>query len=231
MSCRQVTVFQVDVDEMYESPTWDACYAVRSTETPFSVDIDLPPPATESAGGSDLIPEDPVDAEDKEDRLSTPSPVDQGSHAASWSSSQISGRTRSVTPTHLRARRARRAAASQPNRGQGYNRSRAPVSTGHGCVCCCCSQRRYSQGRSVTRRYRSRRYVSSSCMPSAALWEHLPVVIQPTRWYQVVGRMPCGYCKSQGRHKMTSWICQRCEVPLCLMPYRNCYTKWHAQIC
>ncbi|XP_021178467.2 uncharacterized protein LOC110369309 isoform X2 [Fundulus heteroclitus] len=76
-------------------------------------------------------------------------------------------------------------------------------------------------------RCRVRRAMERRCQPRTTSWEHLPVVIPPTRWYQVVGSMQCSHCKAQGRHQITSWMCQCCQVALCLKPYRNCYTEWH----
>ncbi|XP_034407616.1 uncharacterized protein LOC117743834 isoform X2 [Cyclopterus lumpus] len=132
--------------------------------------------------------------------------VPVSSPASSWSSPLRDPWTRS-------SQRASRAAAYHPDKASGYCEVRAPVFRRRGC----------NGGR---RRYRPR-----GCMPKCTSWEHLPAVIQPTKWYQVVGSMQCSHCKDQGRYQLTSWICQTCQVPLCLMPYRNCYAKWHGQRC
>nr|XP_033469442.1 uncharacterized protein LOC117248448 isoform X2 [Epinephelus lanceolatus] len=131
-------------------------------------------------------------------------------------------RTRFVPPNQWRTRKA---AAWQPYKTRQYHGWRPSVSMQGGCGCNC-GPRRYRQ-----RRWRPRRCQPERYRPRVTSSEHLPVAIQPTKWYQVVGSMQCSNCKAQGRHQMTSWMCQRCEVPLCLKPYRNCYTKWHGQGC
>lgn len=121
-------------------------------------------------------------------------------------------------------RRHRRAAASHPYHARGYDRERAPASTEHRC----CHNQEYRPQSIMSRRARLRRATATPNLPS---WQHLPVTIEPEKWYQVVGSMQCEYCKAMGRHQQTSWICQLCQVPLCLMPFRNCYSVWHGQKC
>ncbi|XP_035029077.1 uncharacterized protein LOC118119321 [Hippoglossus stenolepis] len=201
------------------SPTWDEYYAVRARDATASAATE-----TEEEHFSPVEEEkDPVDPYDEEQGSSTPYPVDQHppSNASLPARATTSGaslhrapRSRSYNPTQRRS-----SAASHPYRAQSYHESRRTCGDD-----CCFNynqrsyRRRYTSG--MSGRYRSR--------PSL---EHIPVTIQPTRWYQVVGRRQCSNCRYQGRHQMTSWMCQSCKVPLCLMPFRNCYGIWHRQRC
>ncbi|XP_034407615.1 uncharacterized protein LOC117743834 isoform X1 [Cyclopterus lumpus] len=197
-----------------ETPTWGERYAVVASDWQIADDSDVPESKMESEW-EDFSPEkNPVVPSDGRwfsepfshvDLLPSPS-VPVSSPASSWSSPLRDPWTRS-------SQRASRAAAYHPDKASGYCEVRAPVFRRRGC----------NGGR---RRYRPR-----GCMPKCTSWEHLPAVIQPTKWYQVVGSMQCSHCKDQGRYQLTSWICQTCQVPLCLMPYRNCYAKWHGQRC
>ncbi|MEQ2252146.1 hypothetical protein ILYODFUR_018684 [Ilyodon furcidens] len=123
---------------------------------------------------------------------------------------------------------------AQRSRGAKEPRSyRAPGAAGSGCMCSCCQRgcqpREYMSKESLRGRYRERRFVERRYWPRVTSGVHLPVVIQPTRWYQVVGGMQCCHCKTQGRYQITSWMCQCCKVALCLKPYRNCYAQWHGE--
>ncbi|XP_037637744.1 uncharacterized protein LOC119495403 [Sebastes umbrosus] len=207
MSSRRFNDRWIVVDQMYENPTWDECYAVLDTDWQFADDTDGLVSTMESEL-DDFTPEEKhhVDPKEEEWWVSAPS-----SPATSWSPPHNAPWTRS------HRRRSRGAAASHRHKAQQYRGFRAPFSMQRrrGCGCNC------SRWRYTPRRYRQR--VTS--------WEHLPVAIQPTEWYQVVGSRQCSHCKAQGRHQMTSWMCRICEVPLCLTPLRNCYSKWHGQGC
>lgn len=138
--------------------------------------------------------------------------------ASPWATPLRAPRTRSSW------RRARGAAAYRPYKTNGYRNVRAPVF------------RRPGRGGGSSSNCGRWSYMPDICSPRRykphyTSWEHIPVVIQATKWYQVVGSMQCSHCSDQGRHQMTSWMCQSCQVPLCLMPYRNCYAKWHSQWC
>lgn len=179
----------------------------------------IPPICLPSSGPAE---KDPVDPKDQEQSSSSPVlPLDMlpplNSPIPSTSTSS------SIPPTAPRIRPIR--AASTPSRARRFHRFKAPFAMRHGCgsCCCCCncSCRSFRPRRSWPRIYR----------PGKRTWEHLPVVMNASRWYQVVGSMQCIHCKAQGRHQLTSWMCQSCHVPLCLMPYRNCYARWHDQRC
>lgn len=167
--------------------------------------------------------QDPVRSEDYDWWLSAPPSSLDLLQAASLSLHHRALSTRPATPTEPRAQRASRAAA--PNPWRGYNASRAPVYLGCKHCCCCCNQQRC----------RPRGYGPRGCMSGGynsrpeVMWLHLAVMLEPIKWYQVVGSMQCSYCRAQGRHQMTSWMCQSCAVPLCLMPYRNCFFRWQRE--
>nr|XP_020502730.1 uncharacterized protein LOC109993919 [Labrus bergylta] len=219
------------LDKVTGNLSWEECYAVSRTEWNFPEDTDQLVSATESdvddPGENELVA-----PKEENPFYSTPSsPLKLHSTsgailpfpATTPVPPQRAPRSRSKTPSQWRRRRA---AASHPYKARGYRKYRAPVSGRRSCGCCCCcncSGRRYRPRGCVQRR---RRYRLTPRVPS---WEHLPVAIQPTKWYQVVGSMQCSHCKTQGRHQMTSWMCQICEEPLCLMPHRNCYALWHGQ--
>ncbi|XP_068583212.1 uncharacterized protein [Cebidichthys violaceus] len=217
MSSRRVKNTWVLLDEVNEKPSWGECYAVHAVDLRFA---DVPRSAMESEW-DDFSPEekDPVDPNDDGWWFSHPSShVDLlPSPSASFSSpaSPWSPPHRAPWPWS-RQRRSRGAAASRPYKARGHHRFRAPVS-------------RFRRG--GCHDYRRRTHRPRGYKPNVTSWEHLPAVIQPTKWYQVVGSMQCSHCSGQGRHQMTSWMCQSCQVPLCLMPYRNCYAKWHGQRC
>ena len=163
--------------------------------------------------------EDPVGPYDEEQGSSTPNPVDQHppSNASLRARATTSGtshhrapRSRSDNPAQRRS-----SAASHPHRAQSSHASGRD----------CDRSFNYNQGS-----YRRRRCTSGRNGSRPPL-EHIPVTIRPTRWYQVVGRGQCGNCRYWGRHQMTSWMCQSCKVPLCLVPFRNCYGSWHRQWC
>ncbi|KAF1376109.1 hypothetical protein PFLUV_G00227260 [Perca fluviatilis] len=225
-------------NKLIETPTWGECYATHDTggrspgdtwTTTFKSEVD------------DSEEKDPVEPKD-DGCLSVPSPPNSSfpSPATSWSPPHNASWTRSVTQNQWRAIEA---AASHPYKTRGHRGFRAPVFMHHRCGCCCCncSHRRYRPWRYRPWRYRPWRYRAwrfrawrrrpTRCTPRVTSWEHLPVTIQPTKWYQVVGRMQCSQCYAQGWHCMTSWMCQTCQVPLCLLPYRNCYAEWHGQKC
>ncbi|XP_073338191.1 uncharacterized protein [Pagrus major] len=205
--------------------TWDECYAIRATDWIFAGDAVIPDSTMESEldGPGE---KDPVDPTDEEWCLSSPFlPLD----LLPPPNSSLPSPSTSWSPPHTAPRIRPIRAASPPSRARRFLGFRAPSPTRHrcgGCCCCNCSRRRFRRRRFRPRRFRPRIY-----RPGVATWEHLPVVIQPFRWYHVVGSMQCSHCKSRGRHQMTSWMCQSCNVPLCLMPYRNCYAKWHDQMC
>lgn len=160
---------------------------------------------------------DPSDPTDEERSLSSPVlPLDMLPSLNSPLPSPSTSSPPPHTAPRIRARRFHRFIAPFPMRhscGGGG---------GGGCCCCCnCNWRSFRPRRSKLRIYR----------PGKRKWEHLPVVMRPCRWYQVVGSMQCIHCEARGRHQLTSWMCQSCHVPLCLMPYRNCYAKWHDQRC
>ncbi|KAK9541961.1 hypothetical protein VZT92_001969 [Zoarces viviparus] len=211
MSSRLVKPAWIHLDKVNEKPSWGECYAAHDTDVPRS--------AMESKWDDFSSEEkDPVDPNDDGWRFPDPSShVDLlPSPSASFSSPTLpwSPPHRAPWPRSCH-RRARGDATSHPYKAKGHCQFRARDYRRCG-GCCNCSQRRY----------KPRGY-----QPNVTSWEHLPVVIQPTKWYQVVGSMQCSHCRGEGRHQMTSWMCQSCQVPLCLMPYRNCYTKWHGQRC
>ncbi|MGL6082107.1 MAG: hypothetical protein ACRC4N_06460, partial [Gammaproteobacteria bacterium] len=41
------------------------------------------------------------------------------------------------------------------------------------------------------------------------------------------GRRVCALCKLAGLKIKTPMYCTKCNVPLCLVPSRNCFSKWH----
>uniref|UniRef100_A0A671NB85 PiggyBac transposable element-derived protein domain-containing protein n=1 Tax=Sinocyclocheilus anshuiensis TaxID=1608454 RepID=A0A671NB85_9TELE len=41
------------------------------------------------------------------------------------------------------------------------------------------------------------------------------------------GRRVCALCKLSGLNVKTPMYCTKCNVPLCLVPSRNCFRKWH----
>nr|XP_033469441.1 uncharacterized protein LOC117248448 isoform X1 [Epinephelus lanceolatus] len=221
------------LDRIFNHPAGHECYTVRATDCRFPENADMLVSRMESELWDDFSPEekDPVYPNHQEWWFSTlSSPLDLPllfnaslrSPATSWSPPHRALRTRFVPPNQWRTRKA---AAWQPYKTRQYHGWRPSVSMQGGCGCNC-GPRRYRQ-----RRWRPRRCQPERYRPRVTSSEHLPVAIQPTKWYQVVGSMQCSNCKAQGRHQMTSWMCQRCEVPLCLKPYRNCYTKWHGQGC
>ncbi|XP_042357496.1 uncharacterized protein LOC121954218 [Plectropomus leopardus] len=216
------------LDKVFEHPAGIECYTVQTSDAWLPDDTDLLVSTMESVFLEDLSLDEkgPVYSKDEDWRFSAPSsqldyiPPDNAPLPYPATSQLRSGPE--TRPNTSYQGRAREAAASHPYKARRYRRWRAPGSMQGRCDCCCnCCQRRYRP-----RRYRPRRY-----RPRVPSWEHLPVAIQPTKWYQVVGSMQCNYCKAQGRHQMTSWMCQRCKAPLCLMPHRNCYNEWHGQSC
>nr|XP_033956633.1 uncharacterized protein LOC117459675 [Pseudochaenichthys georgianus] len=198
---------RIILENISENPTWDECYAVRPTKRRFeysTTDMQDSPGVSRSESPRELgeifspDEKDPVDT--KEEQLLFPAPSPPAT------SSQ-------------RSPRARGAAASNYYR---ENRDfRRPVSGRCRFGCHYCSRRAY-----IRRRYPawSKPKIYG---PSGTSWNHLPVVIKPTKWYQVVGNVQCSLCRDRGKRQKTSWMCQSCEVPLCLMPYRNCFTEWH----
>ncbi|XP_031146950.1 uncharacterized protein LOC116044075 [Sander lucioperca] len=211
------------LDKLIDTPTWDECYATdwRSPDDTLTI--------TCKSALDDSEEKDPVEPKDEE-CFSVPSPPSSSfpSPATSWSPAHKASWTRSVTQNQWRA------AASHPYKTRGHHGFRAPVFMHHRCGCCCCcncSHRRYRPWRFRPWRARQRRRRPTRCTPRVPSWQHLPVTIQPTKWYQVAGRMRCSQCYAQGWHCMTSWMCQSCQVPLCLLPYRNCYAEWHGQQC
>lgn len=38
----------------------------------------------------------------------------------------------------------------------------------------------------------------------------------------------CAHCSTKTEQKRTKWICKTCNVPLCLLPNRNCFLQYHA---
>lgn len=38
----------------------------------------------------------------------------------------------------------------------------------------------------------------------------------------------CAHCSTKVDQKRTPWICKICDVPLCLLPTRNCFTAYHS---
>ncbi|XP_030298695.1 uncharacterized protein LOC115597125 [Sparus aurata] len=216
MSDRSFSESWLSVDDT--GPTWDECYAVSSTDWIFEGDIVIPNSTMESEL-DDFGPgaKDPSDPTDEERSLSSPVlPLDMLPSLNSPLPSPSTSSPPPHTAPRIRARRFHRFKAPFPMRhscGGGG---------GGGCCCCCnCNWRSFRPRRSKLRIYR----------PGKRKWEHLPVVMRPCRWYQVVGSMQCIHCEARGRHQLTSWMCQSCHVPLCLMPYRNCYAKWHDQRC
>ncbi|XP_033978367.1 uncharacterized protein LOC117476102 [Trematomus bernacchii] len=214
MSTR-VNSLRIVMDNISENPTWDECYAVCTTERRVEYSttdmLDSPEVSTrESPRDMGEIPDekDPVDT--KEEQLLFPAPSEPY-----WTSLQRISQARS-----RRERRARGAAASNYYRENcGF---RGPVSERCRFGCHYCNQRGYTPRSYPTWRSKPKIY-----RLSGTSWKHLPVVIEPTKWYQVVGSEQCSLCSDRGRHQKTSWMCPSCEVPLCLMPYRNCYTEWH----
>nr|XP_019952101.1 PREDICTED: uncharacterized protein LOC109635390 [Paralichthys olivaceus] len=202
------------------SPTWDECYAARTRHGTASA-----APETEEEHFSRVEEEkDPVDPNDEEWGLSSPYPLDQHASPPAPPATSAASLHRAPRPRSYNRTQRRSSAASHPYRAQGYHESRGPVFMQH----------TYGFSFNCNRRsYRRRRYMSGMSgryRPRPSL-EHFPVTIQPTRWYQVVGSMQCRNCRYLGRHQMTSWMCQSCKVPLCLVPYRNCYGIWHRQRC
>ena len=57
----------------------------------------------------------------------------------------------------------------------------------------------------------------------------VPLVTPPAQGRTTAtGRRVCQRCSSvDGVRKDTQWKCQACNVPLCLIPDRNCFAKWH----
>ncbi|KAM3875240.1 piggyBac transposable element-derived protein 4-like [Diretmus argenteus] len=51
-----------------------------------------------------------------------------------------------------------------------------------------------------------------------------------TRQKATAGRLQCTLCNQQQpkRRSLTIWKCKACKVPLCLIPDRNCFEKWHS---
>ncbi|XP_041645289.1 uncharacterized protein LOC121510947 [Cheilinus undulatus] len=202
--------------------TWDECYAICKKDGHFQEDSNNVVTATETEIDNPGEDDPVVQAEEV---LFCSTSVKRYSTSDDYIPLSTtpppplcrSPKRRSITPTKWRRRRA---AASHPYKARRHCGYRAPVSRRRSCGCCCnCSRRREWLPR-------RRRYTLT---PRVSSWEHLPVAIQPTKWYQVVGSMQCSHCKAKGRYQMTSWMCQMCEEPLCLMPFRNCYALWHGQ--
>ncbi|XP_032384350.1 uncharacterized protein LOC116697131 [Etheostoma spectabile] len=218
------------LDKLSESPTWDECYATHDT------DSRCPDDASVITLKSDSDEKHPVELKD-EGCFSVPSPPNSSfpTPAPSSSPPHKDLQTSSISQNQWRDIGA---TASHRNKVREHRGFRAPVFMQRrcgGCCCCNCSQRRSRPWRSRPWRSRQRRFRQRRPKPTrftpVTSWQHLPVTIQPTKWYQVVGRMRCSLCYAQGWHYMTSWMCQSCQVPLCLLPYRNCYAEWHGQTC
>ena len=59
--------------------------------------------------------------------------------------------------------------------------------------------------------------------------KHLPVPIAPTIIKKSqLGRKNCNYCYSKHKKEFkTPWKCNICNLPLCVLPERNCFFDYH----
>ncbi|XP_018403753.1 PREDICTED: piggyBac transposable element-derived protein 4-like [Cyphomyrmex costatus] len=61
--------------------------------------------------------------------------------------------------------------------------------------------------------------------------EHAKPQVSVEKRYSQVAHMPvftenskrCAHCSTRTEQKTTKWICTTCNVPLCLLPNRNCF--------
>ncbi|XP_034537207.1 uncharacterized protein LOC117811192 [Notolabrus celidotus] len=214
------------LDQLSGNPTWQQSYSVCKTEWHFQEDSENVMSTAEFTTDGPL--ENDFVIPEKEEPCSSASSSSEATVFFPETSPPPQYRAPRHTHRATEKMRRRRAAVSHPYKARGYHVNIAPTSTGHRCggFCCSCSQRRYKPWDIMARRARLR---AATVAPNVPAGQHLPVTIHPTRWFQVVGSLQCEHCKAKGRYQMTSWMCQLCMVPLCLMPFRNCYSAWHAQ--
>ncbi|KAL7374141.1 hypothetical protein ABVT39_022782 [Epinephelus coioides] len=68
-------------------------------------------------------------------------------------------------------------------------------------------------------------------VPQSRRADHVPVpIVTATDASQKAkkGRQRCKHClQVDNRRSDTPWKCQACDVPLCVVVDRNCFSEWH----
>lgn len=55
--------------------------------------------------------------------------------------------------------------------------------------------------------------------------DHVPVPIATAP--DPKGKLKCQCCHQVENRRDTPWMCQACDVPLCVVVDRNCFLEWH----
>ncbi|KAK1150842.1 piggyBac transposable element-derived protein 4-like isoform X1 [Acipenser oxyrinchus oxyrinchus] len=75
--------------------------------------------------------------------------------------------------------------------------------------------------------------LQTTSLASAYAMQHLPEPLARAdatarRSRATRGRQSCVYCRrTEGKQIKTPWQCRLCDVPLCAIVDRNCFSKWH----
>lgn len=99
-----------------------------------------------------------------------------------------------------------------------------------------CEISKSKQLRSMTHKDFMVKLVSQLCgidktgVPLNRSAEHVPVpiaTVTESKQKASKGRLKCVHCSMNRKRNDTPWKCKACDVPLCLVPDRNCYMEWH----